>query len=141
MLHLKVSAGRDSLEDLARWQNACLRDKKKKKQPLLLRHVTRLIPKRKHEILEGGSIYWVIKGRIVARQKIVDLRPVRKNEGSHFAITYEPKLILVAPRRTQQIEGWRYLVAKDAPPDITADKAAKDLPEDLKVELWEWRLL
>ena len=141
MLHLKVSANRESLEDLVRWQNACLKDKKNIKQPLVLRHVTRLMPKRKDEILEGGSIYWVIKGWMVARQKIVDLKPVQKAVRSHFAITYEPKLILVAPRRTQQIEGWRYLVAKDAPPDITADKAAKDLPEDLKVELWEWRLL
>jgi hypothetical protein len=141
MLHLKVSAGRNSLEDLARWQNACLKDKRKKQQPLLLRHVTRLIPKRKHEILEGGSIYWIIKGRIVARQKIVDLKPVEKAGRSHFAITYEPKLILVAPRRTQQIEGWRYLAAKDAPPDIAADKAAKDFPEDLKVELLELGLL
>jgi hypothetical protein len=72
MLHLKVSANRESLEDLARWQNACLKAKRKKQQPLLLRHVTRLMPRRKAEILDGGSIYWIIKGRIVARQKIVD---------------------------------------------------------------------
>jgi hypothetical protein len=104
MLHLKVSPNRESLEDLARWQNACLKDKKKKKQPLLLQHVTRLMPKRRDEILDGSSIYLVIKGRIVARQKIVDLKPVQKNGRSHFAITYEPKLTLVAPRRTQQIK-------------------------------------
>jgi hypothetical protein len=141
MLHLKVSANRESLEDLARWQNACLKDKKKKKQPLLLQHVTRLMPKRKDEILEGGSIYWVIKGWMVARQKIVDLKPVQKAVRSHFAITYEPKLTLVVQRRTQQIEGWRYLAAKDAPPDIAADKAVKHLSEDLKVELSKLGLL
>jgi hypothetical protein len=141
MLHLKVSAGRESLEDLVRWQNACLKDKKKKKQPLLLQHVTRLMPNRKDEILDGGSIYWIIRGRIVARQKIVDLKPVRKNGGSHFTITFEPKLTLVAQRRTQRIEGWRYLAAKDAPPDIAAGKAAKNLPEDLRVELSELGLL
>lgn len=101
----------------------------------------RLMPKRKDEILDGGSIYWVIRGRIVARQKIVDLKPVQKSGGLHFAITYEPKLTLVAQRRTQQIEGWRYLAAKDAPPDIAVDKAAKNLPEDLKVELSELGLL
>jgi hypothetical protein len=141
MLHLKVFPNRESLEDLARWQNACLKDKKKKKQPLLLKHITRLMPKRRDEILDGGSIYWVIKGRIVARQKIVDLKPVQKSGRSHFAITYEPKLTLVAPRRTQQIKGWRYLAAKDAPRDIAADKAAKNLPEDLKVELLHLGLL
>lgn len=140
-LHLKVSANRESLEDLARWQNACLKDKKKKKQPLLLQHVTRLMPKRKDEILDGGSIYWVIRGRIVARQKIVGLKPVQKNGRSHFVITHEPQLTLVAQRRTQQIEGWRYLAAKDAPPDIAADKAAKSLPEALKAELSELGLL
>jgi hypothetical protein len=141
MLHLKVSANRESLEDLARWQNACLKDKKRKKQPLLLQHVTRLMPKRKDEILEGGSIYWVIKGRIVARQKIVDLKPAQRHGGSHFAVTYEPKLTLVTPRRTQHIEGWRYLAVKDAPPDIAEAKDAKDLPEDLKVERSELGLL
>jgi hypothetical protein len=141
MLHLKVSANRESLEDLARWQNACLKAKRKKQQPLLLRHVTRLMPRRKAEILDGGSIYWIIKGRIVARQKIVDLKPVQKGARSHFVITYEPKLTLVAQRRAQRIAGWRYLAAKDAPPDMAADKAAKGLPEDLKVELSELGLL
>jgi hypothetical protein len=140
MLHLKVSANRESLEDLARWQNACLKDKRKRKQPLLLQHVTRLMPKRKDEILDGGSVYWIINGRIVARQKIVDLKPVDDGR-SHFVITYEPKLTLVAQRRTQRIEGWRYLAAKDAPPDLTADKAANGLPEDLKAELSELGLL
>jgi hypothetical protein len=56
-------------------------------------------------------------------------------------ITYEPKLTLVAQRRAQRIAGWRYLAAKDAPPDMAADKAAKGLPEDLKVELSELGLL
>lgn len=141
MLHLKVSANRESLEDLARWQHTCLKDKRKKKQPLLLQHVTRLMPKRRDEILDGGSIYWVIKGRIVARQKIVELKPAQKYGRSHFEITYEPKLTLVAARRTQQIEGWRYLASKDAPPDIVADKAAENLPEDLKIELSRLGLL
>jgi hypothetical protein len=141
MLHLKVSANRESLEDLVRWQSACLEDKKKNKRRLLLQHVTRLMPKRKDELLNGGSIYWVVKGRIVARQKIVDLKPAPQNGPSHFSITYEPKLTLVAQRRTQQIKGWRYLAAKDAPPDIAVDGAAKDLPESLKVELSELGLL
>jgi hypothetical protein len=141
MLHLKVAANRESLEDFARWQHACLKEREKKKRPLLLQHVTRLMPKRRHEILDGGSIYWIIKGRIVARQKIVGLKPVKRSGQSDFAITYEPKLILVAPRRTQQIEGWRYLAAKDAPPDIAANKAAKALPEDLRAELSELGLL
>jgi hypothetical protein len=141
-LHLlKLSVGPESLADLARWQNARLKEKKKKRQPLLLQHVTRMTPKRANELLDGGSIYWVIKGHIVARQKLVDLKPVKKEGKPHCAIVYEPKLILVARRRHRPFQGWRYLQPKDAPPDITDPKSAKNLPEALKVELADLGLL
>jgi len=141
-LHLiKLSVGPDSLADLARWQNARLKEKKKKRQPLLLQHVTRMTPKRADELLDGGSIYWVIKGHVVARQKLVDLKPVNREGKSYCAIVYEPKLILVARRRHRPFQGWRYLLAKDAPPDITDPKSAKNLPEALKVELADLGLL
>jgi hypothetical protein len=141
-LHLiKLSVGPDSLADLARWQNARLKEKKKKRQPLLLQHVTRMTPKRVDELLDGGSIYWVIKGQIVARQKLVDLKPVKKEGKPHCAIVYEPKLILVARRRHRPFQGWRYLQSKDAPPDITDPKSAKNLPAALKVELADLGLL
>ena len=141
-LHLiKLSVGPDSLADLARWQNARLKEKKKKREPLLLQHVTRMTPKRAEELLNGGSIYWVIKGQVVARQKLVDLKPVKKNGKPHCAIVYQPKLILVARRRHRPFQGWRYLLPKDAPPDITDPKSAKNLPPALKVELAELGLL
>jgi hypothetical protein len=141
-LHLiKLSVGPDSLADLARWQNARLKEKKKRREPLLLQHVTRMAPKRAEELLNGGSIYWVIKGQIVARQKLVDLKAVKKNGKPHCAIVYEPKLILVARRRHRPFQGWRYLLAKDAPPDITDPKSAKNLPQALKVELADLGLL
>jgi hypothetical protein len=141
-LHLlKLSVGPESLADLARWQNARLKEKKKKRQPLLLQHVTRMTPKRADELLDGGSIYWVIKGHIVARQKLVDLKPIKKEGRPHCAIVYEPKLILVARRRHRPFQGWRYLQPKDAPPDITDPRSAKNLPEALKVELADLGLL
>jgi hypothetical protein len=141
-LHLiKLSVGPDSLADLARWQNARLKEKKKKREPLLLQHVTRMTPKRAEELLNGGSIYWVIKGQVVARQKLVDLKPVKKNGKPHCAIVYQPKLILVARRRHRPFQGWRYLLPKDAPPDITDPKSAKNLPPALKAELAELGLL
>ncbi|HEY2886469.1 MAG TPA: DUF1489 domain-containing protein [Rhizomicrobium sp.] len=141
-LHLiKLSVGPDSLADLARWQNARLKEKKKKREPLLLQHVTRMTPKRAEELLNGGSIYWVIKGQIVARQTLVDLKPVKKNGKPHCAIVYQPKLILVARRRHRPFQGWRYLLPKDAPPDITDPKSAKNLPQSLKVELADLGLL
>ncbi|MGZ5938607.1 MAG: DUF1489 family protein [Rhizomicrobium sp.] len=141
-LHLiKLSVGSESLADLSRWQNARLKEKKKKRQPLLLQHVTRMTPKRADELLDGGSIYWVIKGQIVARQKLVELKPVKKEGKPHCALVYEPKLILVARRRHRPFQGWRYLLPKNAPPDITDPKSAKNLPEDLKSELAELGLL
>lgn len=141
-LHLiKLSVGSESLVDLSRWQNARLKEKKKKRQPLLLQHVTRMTPKRADELLDGGSIYWVIKGQIVARQKLVELKPVKKEGKPHCALVYEPKLILVARRRHRPFQGWRYLLPKNAPPDITDPKSAKNLPEDLKSELAELGLL
>lgn len=141
-LHLiKLSVGPDSLADLARWQKARLKEKKKKREPLLLQHVTRMTPKRAEELLDGGSIYWVIKGQVVARQKLVDLKAVKKNGKPHCAIVYEPKLILVARRRHRPFQGWRYLLTKDAPPDITDPKSAKNLPQALKVELADLGLL
>ena len=141
-LHLiKLSVGPDSLADLARWQSARLKEKKKKREPLLLQHVTRMTPKRAEELLNGGSIYWVVKGQIVARQTLVDLKPVKKNGKPHCAIVYQPKLILVARRRHRPFQGWRYLLPKDAPPDITDPKSAKNLPQSLKVELADLGLL
>lgn len=141
-LHLiKLSVGSESLEDLSRWQNARLKEKKKKRQSLLLQHVTRMTPKRADELLDGGSIYWVIKGQIVARQKLVELKPVKKEGKPHCALVYEPKLILVARRRHRPFQGWRYLLPKNAPPDITDPKSAKNLPEELKSELAELGLL
>jgi hypothetical protein len=141
-LHLiKLSVGSESLADLSRWQNARLKEKKKKRQPLLLQHVTRMTPKRADELLDGGSIYWVIKGQIVARQKLVELKAVKKEGKPHCALVYEPKLILVARRRHRPFQGWRYLLPRNAPPDITDPKSAKNLPEDLKSELAELGLL
>lgn len=141
-LHLiKLSVGPESLADLARWQHGRLKEKKKKRQPLLLQHVTRMTPKRGAELLNGGSIYWVIKGQIVARQKLVALTPVKKNGKPYCALVYEPKLILVARRRHRPFQGWRYLQTKDAPPDITDPKSAKNLPQALKSELSELGLL
>jgi hypothetical protein len=141
-LHLiKLSVGPESLADLARWQNARLKEKRKKREPLLLQHVTRMTPKRSDELLDGGSIYWVIRGQIVARQKLVALKPVKKNGKPHCALVYEPKLILVSRRRHRPFQGWRYLPLKDAPPDIADPKSARNLPEALKSELAELGLL
>ena len=132
-LHLiKLCVGVDSLEDLANWQKGRVAELKKKKKPLELTHVTRQAPKRADELLDGGSLYWVIKGHVAARQKLVALRPVTKNGVPHCAIVYEPKLIATARRFHRPFQGWRYLNAADAPPDARELKGGKGMPEALK---------
>ena len=113
---LKLCVGVDTLQELADWQAARLKQMKGPRK--LLSHVTSMTPKRRDEILDGGSLYWVIKGQIAARQPIVDLRPAVKNGHPSCAIVYEPALIPVARRLHRPFQGWRYLKADDAPPDL-----------------------
>jgi hypothetical protein len=113
---LKLCVGVDTLEDLADWQAA--RVKQIKSQTKRLSHVTRMTPKRREEILDGGSLYWVIKGQIAARQLIVDLKPAVKNGHPSCAIVYEPVLIPVVRRLHRPFQGWRYLKPDDAPADL-----------------------
>jgi hypothetical protein len=137
---VKLCVGVDSIQDLLDWQNARLKERKKRKQPQELVHVTRMMPKRKEDLLEGGSLYWVIKGYVCARHRILDLRSVTKNGTPHCGIVYDPKLIPTVRRFHRPFQGWRYLEAKDAPPDVRELKG-KNLPEALKVELAELGLL
>ena len=140
-LHLiKLCVGVDTIQELVDWQNGRLKERKKRKLPLVLMHVTRQMPKRAEELVEGGSLYWVIKGHIAARQRILELKPVTKNGMPHCGIVYDPKLIPTVRRFRRPFQGWRYLAAKDAPPDAR-DLKGKNLPEALKIELAELGLL
>lgn len=140
-LHLiKLCVGVDSVNDLREWQSERLAQLKKRGQALELKHTTRMVPKRREEILDGGSLYWVIKGYTAVRQQLIDIRPFVDKEGvSRCHLVYGKDLILVAPRPRRAFQGWRYLTAKDAPPD--AGKSAKGLPDKLQRELAELGLL
>lgn len=133
---LKLCVGADSIEDLAQWQTARLKDQKRrgtKKRELM--HVTRMTPRRKDEVLDGGSLYWVIKGQIAVRQKILDLRSVTKNGTPHCGLVYEAALVPVQRRTCRAFQGWRYFDPKVAPPDLRIPKGGKGLPESLLAEL------
>lgn len=139
---LKLCVGADSIEDLAQWQAGRIREQKKrgKKKPELI-HVTRMTPKRKDDLLDDGSLYWVIKGQIAVRQKLLDLRPVTKNGTPHCGLVYDAKLIPVQRRAQRPFQGWRYLDPKDAPADARGTKGLEALPEKLQAELVELGLL
>jgi hypothetical protein len=94
-----------------------------------------MTPKRGDEVLDGGSLYWVIKGQIAARQRLLAFREVKKNGVPHCGLVYDKELIPVVARPRRAFQGWRYLEDKDAPPDLARTKGAKDLPEKLQREL------
>jgi hypothetical protein len=130
----------DSIQELLDWQQGRLKERKKRRLPPVLTHVTRQTPKRADDLLDGGSLYWVIKGYVACRQRIVELKSVTKNGTPHCGIVYDPKLIPTARRFHRPFQGWRYLDPKDAPPDARELKG-KNLPEALKIELADLGLL
>jgi len=132
-LHLiKLSVGPESLADLERWQQQRWAEMTRQKQKPELMHITRHMPKRAAEILQGGSIYWVIKGWLCARQKMLELRPLVRNGVPYCGLIYDRELVRVSPRPNRPFQGWRYLEKKDAPPDL---KKGEEIPEELHREL------
>lgn len=136
MLHLiKLSVGTENLADLAEWQRERLAELRKNgKRPELV-HVTRHMPKQADELLAGGSIYWVVKGFVIARQKLLDLRRIEISGVPHCAIVLDHNLVPVRSQPRRAFQGWRYLGAEDAPPDMAAGSGHEDLPEHLRHEL------
>ncbi len=125
----------DSIEDLRSWQKDHLAAQKKRGRTLELKHTTRMAPKRREEILAGGSLYWVIKGYVAVRQPLLDIRPFVDKEGiKRCHLVYGKDLVLVSPRPRRAFQGWRDLEAKEAPPDIGKGGAA-GLPDKLRREL------
>lgn len=133
-VHLvKLSVGPASFSELKEWQELSVQQRGE------IIHVTRNTPKRAAELLTGGSIYWVIKGVIVGRNRITELRPMVYDGQNYCGIVCEPGMVRVAARPRRPFQGWRYLEAKDAPADISGD--ADEIPEEMLRELSELGLL
>lgn len=134
---IKLCVGAESVEDLEGWIAMRQREKRARGEPAEQIHTTRMTPKRATEILDGGSLYWVIKGVVQCRQPIVDLRAVTDDEGiGRCQIVMEPRVILTHPQPRRAFQGWRYLQAKDAPRDLAAAKAGEaPMPPELSREL------
>lgn len=127
MIHLiKLSVGSESVSDLAAWQAQRLKEKQRQGQAAELIHITRSMPKRAQELLDGGSIYWVIKGWICARQRLLELRPMTYNDQPHCGIIYDAEMIRVRPRQHRAFQGWRYLEPDAAPRDLPPGTDASD---------------
>ncbi len=141
-LHLiKLSVGSESLDDLVLWQKQRLKEKKAQGLKAELIHPTRQWPRKADEVLDGGSIYWVIKGFIVGRQRLVEFREVAKNGIPHCGLVYDSKMIPVRMTPRKAFQGWRYLEAKDAPPDRKQGDNLDEMPAKMKKELADLGLL
>ncbi len=142
-LHIiKLSVGTDSIDDLADWI-AGRRAARRGADRNVHLHRTRMIPKRVEELLDGGSLYWIIKGFVAARQKLLEIRPTTDEAGiARCYFVMDPELIPVLPRPHRPFQGWRYLRPEDAPADLTGRRAeVADMPENLRRELSEMGLL
>ena len=140
---IKLCVGCDSVKELEGWIRQRLKEKRKRGEKPEHVHRTRMAPKRADELIDGGSLYWVIRGEIACRQRIRALRPFRDKDGvGRCGIVLEPKVVLVTPRPFRAFQGWRYLAVKDAPRDLdkTAPGAAA-MPEKLRRELRELGLM
>jgi hypothetical protein len=136
-VHLKkLSVGSSSIDNLRSWQDRAVRQGR----PII--HPTRNWPRRADELLDGGCIYWIIKGQMMVRQPIADMIEVKREDGRPVCgIVLDPKLIPVWPRRVRIFQGWRYLEIADAPEDLPQTLNSEPMPTELASELRELGLL
>ncbi len=130
---LKLCVGAEKVEDLTDWQET----PRAKGPDGLPRHITRMWPKRADEVLNGGSLYWVFKGVILARQRILRLDEVDRGDGiARCALVLDPEVIRTEAVPRRPFQGWRYLSSADAPRDLGRARPNDDsLPPKLMAAL------
>lgn len=143
-LHLiKLCVGAESIDDLREWVS--------RKAAVAVAaglephsyHTTRMVPKRVEELLEGGSLYWVIKGQVQARQRLTGIETFTDGEGiGRCNLILGPDVVETAYQPRRAFQGWRYLQDNEAPRDLAAlGGDAEELPLELRRELAELGLL
>ncbi len=142
---IKLAVGIQDYDHLVERQKERLQQAAARGEPGKLQHITRHVPKRADELEQGGSMYWVIKGFIRARQRILKVERIEGEEvRKRCALILDPQLIPTQIRAMRAFQGWRYFEPATAPLDSKAalGKAeSKDLPESMAIELKELGLL
>jgi hypothetical protein len=140
---IKLCVGCDTVEELAVWQAERLKRLKRARKTPELCHRTLQTPRRRDEVLDGGSLYWVIKGFVLVRQRVLDLRPDAKDDGTACCgIVLDKELVATRAHPRRAFQGWRYLEVTDAPRDGgVVDTAVEDMPRGMREELRELRLI
>ncbi len=140
---LKLCVGADSIDDLREWvAERTLLAMAAGLQPHSS-HVTRMVPKRVEELLDGGSLYWVIKGQVQARQTLLDIRSFNGADGiGRCELVLAPEVVETALQPRRPFQGWRYLKPEEAPRDLhLTGSGISDMPLELRRELAELGLL
>ncbi len=129
---IKLCVGAEKVEDLLTWQQLNYGTGP-------ARHLTRMWPKRVDELLDGGSLYWVFKGVVLARQPVLALQEAAAPDGTpRCAIVLDRNVVLTEALPRRPFQGWRYLAPEDAPADLRPSRDHEDtLPRDMLAALAE----
>jgi hypothetical protein len=140
---LKLCVGCDSVEDLEEWIAMKLDQRRRAGEPAEHFHTTRMVPTRASELVDGGSLYWVIKGSVQCRQRLLEVRPFVDGEGiSRCHLILDPVVVRTEWQPRRAFQGWRYLKPKEAPVDLgKGRKGIAEMPPKLRQELAELGLL
>ncbi|MGE3529780.1 MAG: DUF1489 family protein [Methyloceanibacter sp.] len=140
---IKLCVGVETPRELADWQDGHLRRLARSGKRPEHCHRTLQTPRRRDEILNGGSLYWVIKGFVLVRQRVLDLRDDTREDGSPCCgIVLDTELVPTRPQPRRAFQGWRYLEAADAPSDGKSfDDRAEAMPRAMREELRALRLI
>jgi hypothetical protein len=141
---IKLAVGIESIDHLRERQKQRIAERKAAGDGPVLRILTRNTPRRGDELLDAeGSLYWVIKGRVLVRQKITAIEPATASDSTpRCAIHLDRKLVRVRSKRSRPFQGWRYLEPENAPPDLPAGAAAeREPPPEMAAELRELGLI
>ncbi len=132
---IKLCVGAESVDDLLQWQE----QNAPRWAPGTAEHVTRMWPKRADEVLAGGSLYWVVKGAVLCRQRIVGLEERQGADGiRRCAIVLDREVIRTEAAARRPFQGWRYLDPAETPRDLPKGRVQDDaLPPALAQALAE----
>ena len=140
---IKLCVGAENISDLARRQTQKKSITNDTKSTPQIIHVTRMWPKREKELIAGGSIYWVFKGLILARQQIDGLKEIKGSDGiKRCGLILNQKIFKTEPKPKRAFQGWRYLTKTDSPKDLGQySQEESELPRNMQIELTKLGIL